>query len=66
MTERITAKNNKVSQIGLTTHIQGHEIAPVIFNTTKISVKTTAGSILDRLVFFSTLISISKILINSR
>ena len=60
MTEKITAKNKNVSQIGLNTHNQGHEINPVILSTTRISTKATTGSIPDRLVFFSIRISTSK------
>ena len=60
MAEKITAKNKNVSQIGLSTHNQDHEINPVAFNTTKISVKVTMGSIPDRLAFFSIRINTSK------
>ena len=60
MAEKITAKNKDVIQIGLSTHNQDHEINPVAFNTTKISVKVTMGSIPDRLAFFSIRINTSK------
>ena len=60
MEEKITAKNKNVSQIGLSTHNQDHEINPVAFSTTKISVKTTRGSTPDRLTFCSIPISTSK------
>ena len=53
MAEKITAKNKDVIQIGLSTHNQDHEINPVTFSTTKISVKATIGSIPDRLALFS-------------
>ena len=43
MAEKITAKNKDVIQIGLSTHNQDHEINPVAFNTTKISVKVKIG-----------------------
>ena len=61
MAEKMTAKNKNVSQIGLNTHNQGHEINPVILSTTKISAKATTGSTPDRLVFFSIRISASKL-----
>ena len=60
MEEKITAKNKNVSQIGLSTHNQDHEINPIAFSTTKISVKTTIGSIPDRFALFSIHISTSK------
>ncbi len=60
MAEKITAKNKNVSQIGLNTHNQGHEINPVALSTTKISTKATTGSIPGRFVFFSIRISASK------
>ena len=60
MAEKITAKNNNISQIGLNTHNQGHEINPVALSTTKISTKATTGSIPGRLIFFSIRISASK------
>lgn len=63
MAEKIAAKNKNVSQIGLSTHNQDHEINPVAFNTTSTSVKATIGSIPDRpdrLDFFSMHISPRK------
>ena len=63
MAEKIAAKNKNVSQIGLSTHNQDHEINPVAFNTTSTSVKATIGSIPDRpdrLDFFSIHISPRK------
>lgn len=60
MAEKITAKNKDVIQIGLSTHNQDHEINPIAFSTTKISVKTTIGSIPDRFALFSIRISTSK------
>lgn len=48
MAEKIAAKNKNVSQIGLSTHNQDHEINPVAFNTASTSVKATIGSIPDR------------------
>lgn len=60
MAAKIAAKNKNASQIGLSTHNQGHEINPVAFSKTKISAKATMGSIPDRLAFFSIRISTSK------
>ena len=61
MAEKITAKNKNVSQIGLSTHNQDHEINPVALSTTKISAKATTGSIpWDRLAFVSIHMSTSK------
>lgn len=44
MAEKIAAKNKNVSQIGLSTHNQDHEMNPAAFSTTKIRVKATTGS----------------------
>jgi hypothetical protein len=55
-----TEKNKNVSQIGLNTHNQGHEINSVALSTMKIRTKATTGSIPDRFVFFSIRISTSK------
>lgn len=48
MAEKIAAKNKNVSQIGLSTHNQEHEIKPATFNSTSTRVKATTGSIPDR------------------
>ena len=61
--EKIAAKNKNVSQIGLSTHNQDHEINPVAFNRTSTSVKATIGSIpdcQDRLDLFTIHISPRK------
>ena len=58
ITENIAAKNRNVSQIGLNTHNQDHEISPVIFSRTKIIVKAMIGSLPDRLFLFSVCIII--------
>lgn len=63
MAEKIEAKNKNVSQIGLSTHNQEHEIKPATFNNTSTRVKATTGSIPDRpdrLDFFSIYISPRK------
>ena len=63
MAEKIAAKNKNVSQIGLSTHNQEHEIKPATFNNTSTRVKATTGSIPDRpdrLDFFSIYISPRK------
>ena len=53
MAEKTAAKNRKVSQIGLSTHSQDHEIHPIIFNITKNSVSAMIGSLPGRFGFFS-------------
>ena len=50
MAEKTAAKNKRVSQSGLSTHNQDHEINPVTLSTAKISNKATIGSIPGRLV----------------
>lgn len=48
-----SSENQRVIQIGLSTHSHDHEINPVTFSTAKIKTKAIIGSILDRLDFFS-------------
>lgn len=58
-----SGENKNVSQIGLSTHNQEHEIKPATFNNTSTRVKATTGSIPDRpdrLDFFSIYISPRK------
>ena len=58
ITENTAEKNRSVSQIGLNTHNQDHEISPVTFSRTKIIVKAMIGSLPDRLFLFSVCIII--------
>ena len=51
MAAKTAAKNKKVSQIGLSTHSQDHEIHPIIFNITKNSVSAMIGSLPGRFGF---------------
>ena len=55
MAEKTAAKNKRVSQSGLSTHSQDHEINPVTLSTAKISTKEKIGSIPDRLVCLDSL-----------
>ena len=45
MAEKIAAKNKNVSQIGLSTHNQDHEMNLAAFSTTKISIKKQRGHV---------------------
>ena len=45
MAEKIAAKNKNVSQIGLNTHNQDHEMNPAAFSTTKSELKQQRGRV---------------------